>query len=303
MVPRDHVARLDVRELAAQRRPGEPARRRAVGDRGAVAAQQREPRAGPGELLRPRDRHEPEPARGEPDAPRGPRLGVVGRGRGNLGGLDLEDRRQAGGDRAGQRRQVLGREVGGAHGGTLSRGPPVRRARTSRKSWSVCLAGSTSAEGERSAPIPEADWRPGAWSAEPSVRVQARFGAQARLRLTSPPKMTVRVAARRSRSAASSAHCASFAVGARREVGCAHVDAGSRGDAQPPAPLAACLRLEVVAVAALDGRLGEHRVTEAPAAARPDTGKGLARDGHRREAQVIARPPGDLERRPPGRSR
>ena len=38
----------------------------------------------------------------------------------------------------------------------------------------MCLAGSTAAEGERSAPIPETDWSPGAWSAEPSARVQAR---------------------------------------------------------------------------------------------------------------------------------
>ena len=30
----------------------------------------------------------------------------------------------------------------------------VRCARTSRTSWSVCVAGTTSAEGERSAPLP-----------------------------------------------------------------------------------------------------------------------------------------------------
>src|SRR6185436_8977857 len=59
-------------------------------------------------------------------------------------------------------------------------------------------------------------------------------------------------------------------------------------------PLDAGLRRKVVAVAALDGRLGEHRVTEASAAARSDARKGLARNGHRREAQVIAGPSGDL---------
>src|SRR3954447_3330224 len=87
VVPRDDVAGLDVIEAPAQRRPRKPARRRAVGDRGPVASEESEPRPGPSELLRPPDRQEAGPARGEPDAPRGPRLRVVGRGRGNLGGL------------------------------------------------------------------------------------------------------------------------------------------------------------------------------------------------------------------------
>src|SRR4029453_4592517 len=61
---------------------------------------------------------EAEPARGEPDAPGGPRLGVVGRGRGDLGGLELEDRGQAGGDPAAPRRPGPGWGWSGGGAGT-----------------------------------------------------------------------------------------------------------------------------------------------------------------------------------------
>jgi hypothetical protein len=54
---------------------------------------------------------------------------------------------------------------------------------------------------------------------------------------------------------------------ARVQVGGAHVDVDSGGHAQPPAPLDACLCLEVLAVGTLDG-CGEHRLTEESAAAR-----------------------------------
>ena len=53
----------------------------------------------------------------------------------------------------------------------------------------------------------------------------------------------------------------------RVQVGGAHVDVHSGGDAQPPAPLDAGLCLELLAIGALDGCLGEHRVTEESAAA------------------------------------
>ena len=52
VVARDDVARLEVVEAPAQRGPGEAARRRPVGDGRAVAAQDRDPRARPGELPR-----------------------------------------------------------------------------------------------------------------------------------------------------------------------------------------------------------------------------------------------------------
>jgi hypothetical protein len=55
---------------------------------------------------------------------------------------------------------------------------------------------------------------------------------------------------------------------ARVQVGGAHVDVGAGGDAQPPAPLDAGLSLEVLAVGAHNGCLGEHCVTEQSAAAR-----------------------------------
>jgi hypothetical protein len=109
--------------------------------------------------------------------------------------------------------------------------------------------------------------------------------------------MTVRVAARRfeergelgaMRVVAGRAHHR-----ARGEVRGAHVDADAGGDAQPPTPLDAGLRREVVAVGALDGRLCQHGVTEESAAARPDARKRLARGRHAREAQVVIRPPGD----------
>ena len=65
---------------------------------------------GPREARGVGDRHEPEPALGEPVAPHGPRVRVpVGRS-GDLGGVELEDRCQAGDRRAGQGRQV-GRDV------------------------------------------------------------------------------------------------------------------------------------------------------------------------------------------------
>ena len=47
VVGRERVAGLQLLEAPAQRRPREPARRGAVGDGGAVAAQDRDPRAGP----------------------------------------------------------------------------------------------------------------------------------------------------------------------------------------------------------------------------------------------------------------
>jgi hypothetical protein len=53
----------------------------------------------------------------------------------------------------------------------------VRCALTSRTSWSVCVAGTISAEGDRSA-APVACWSPGAYSADLSVRVQRPAGAQ-----------------------------------------------------------------------------------------------------------------------------
>ena len=74
----DHVARGHLRELPAERRPGQ-AGRRSVGDRG-VLAQHRDPRSRPVEALRVTDRHQPQPALGEPVAPNRPRLGVL-RGR------------------------------------------------------------------------------------------------------------------------------------------------------------------------------------------------------------------------------
>src|SRR4051812_16482805 len=54
------------------------------------------------------------------------------------------------------------------------------------------------------------------------------------------------------------------------QVGGADVGVDWGADAEPPAPLDAGLCLEVVVVAALDGCLGEHRVTEESAAARLD---------------------------------
>jgi hypothetical protein len=55
---------------------------------------------------------------------------------------------------------------------------------------------------------------------------------------------------------------------ARVQVGGAHVNVDSGGDAHPAAPLDAGLCLEVLAVGAHDGCLGEHRVTEESPAAR-----------------------------------
>ena len=77
--------------------------RRAVGDGGAVAGEggRATARATRTPWGRSTGTLQPEPARREPDAPGGPRLGVLGGRSGNLIGLDLEDRRQAGGDRAG----------------------------------------------------------------------------------------------------------------------------------------------------------------------------------------------------------
>jgi len=77
------------------------------------------------------------------------------------------------------------------------------------------------------------------------------------------------------------------------EVGGADVDLDAGCDAQPPAPLGAGLRLEVSAVGAFDGCLGQHRVAEEPAAARSDAAQSLAAIDHAREAQVVPGPPGD----------
>src|SRR3954454_23844751 len=52
VVPREDVAGLDLLEAPAQRRPGEAAGRRPLGDSGSLAAEEGEPRPGPGELLR-----------------------------------------------------------------------------------------------------------------------------------------------------------------------------------------------------------------------------------------------------------
>ena len=54
---------------------------------------------------------------------------------------------------------------------------------------------------------------------------------------------------------------------ARVQVGGAHVDVDSCGDAQPPAPLDAGLCREVLGVGPLDGGLGEQSVTKQSAAA------------------------------------
>jgi hypothetical protein len=74
-------------------------------------------------------------------------------------------------------------------------------------------------------------------------------------------------------------------------VGSAHVNADSGANTQPPAPLRAGLCLESLAVGALDGCLGEHRVTEESAAAWSDAGQGLAVVDHLRESQVVAGSP------------
>ena len=172
-----------------------------------------------------------------------------------------------------------------------------RCARTSRTSWSVCVAGSTSRGGraEPSASVDALEARglvggavgpgPGALGGAGAAAVDVapeddRAGGRSTLEQRGELG-ALRVVRGRPRGRACD------------EVGGAHVDADSGADAQPPAPLAPGLRLEVVAVGALDRRLGEHRVTEGAAAARSDAGEGLARDGHRREAQVVARPPGD----------
>jgi hypothetical protein len=76
------------------------------------------------------------------------------------------------------------------------------------------------------------------------------------------------------------------------QVGGAHVDVDSRGDAQPPAPLDAGLCLEVLAVGPLDGCRGEHRLTEESAATGSNAAEALAAVNHPREAQVVTRPPG-----------
>src|SRR3954470_3837664 len=73
----------------------------------------------------------------------------------------------------------------------------------------------------------------------------------------------------------------------------ADVDVDPGGDAQPTAPLDAGLGREVLALGALDGRLGQHRVTEEPAAARSDTAEAPAEVEHPREAQVVTGTPGD----------
>src|SRR5581483_11009023 len=81
------------------------------------------------------------------------------------------------------------------------------------------------------------------------------------------------------------------------QVSGTHLDAKAGADAQPLAPLRARLGLERSTLAALDGCLGEHRVTEEPAAARENTRQGLAVVDHPREAQVVAglpRDPGDV---------
>jgi hypothetical protein len=67
---------------------------------------------------------------------------------------------------------------------------------------------------------------------------------------------------------------------ARGQVGGAHVDLDSGGHAQPAAPLDAGLRLECLAVAALDGCRGEHRLTEESAAARSNAAEALAAVDH-----------------------
>ena len=124
---RDDVAALEVGERlgSAERVPGDR-RRRAVRDRAdlpSLAAQDREPRAGPREPGGVGDRHQAEPAPGEPVAPHRPWLRMVGRRRGDLGRGELEDRRQAGGAGAGERVEVAGKISRLAHGGSL-RGEP-----------------------------------------------------------------------------------------------------------------------------------------------------------------------------------
>ena len=79
----------------------------------------------------------------------------------------------------------------------------------------------------------------------------------------------------------------------RRQVRGAHVDAHSRADAQPDAPLGAGLRLERPALGAPDGCLRQHRVPEEPAPARADARERPAVVDHPREAPVITRPPRD----------
>ena len=116
---------------------------------------------------------------------------------------------------------------------------------------------------------------------------RAPSGAHERRRLTSPPKMTVRAAARRARSAASSAHCASLpaaSMGERVFRWAVHtstptlvVTHSHRRRSGPACPS------KSLAVGALDRCLGEHRVTEEPAAAGPDAAAALAAVHHPRE--------------------
>src|SRR5829696_74509 len=138
----------------------------------------------------------------------------------------------------------------------------VRRARTSRTSWSVCVAGAASVDVLESGGL-----LGGPVGAGPEAGGGARV---ATVDVTAEGDGACGRATRKERRELDALRVVPGDLDrrARVQVGGAHVDVDSGGDAQPAAPLDAGLCLEVLAVGALDGCLGEQRVTVESAAAR-----------------------------------